>query len=1275
MKLDKEKRAEKALLKGKGKKRPFSRMSWSIYYYGWGCVVLCKLLLPASGNVGVRQSSWFTIGTSDNIRGGGNEKNKGEPVDSPLNTDEIYSNDTPQKYLVLGIDGGTESLRACLFDGRTGQRVGQACAVPYTTTHPHPGWAEQDPTDWYRALCQAIQGALQSAPVKDAAEAVAALCMDTTCCSVVALKADGEPLRPALLWMDQRAAKQTQQIVQDAAGDPALSLHGGKTLSAEWLTGKALWLRQNEFDTVWQHATTIGEYQDYLNFRLTGRMVASACNAAVRWHWRVDEAVCTTQDTEINRHPGRPMSLYEKIGLTELADKLPQICLPMGATIGGLTPQASADLGLPPNVPLIQGGPDAFVGMVGLGCLTPGQLCLITGSSHLLCAVIDNDASAAPAGLWGPYHDAPLPGIAFCEGGQSSTGSLLRWARALLRSSSNSSSSTSSNATLSYAEWDAEAALIAPGADGLLAIETFQGARTPVTDPLAKGALVGLTLSHRPAHIWRALLEAVCLGTRASVQALQESGHACTEIVLAGGSTHSPLWLQLHADVTGVPVVVCENTDAPLLGCAILAAVGVGLQPSVEVAVQKMVRVAKRIEPDPVAHAQYTQLYEQAYQPTVTKVRKISHALHAFHGGSQDNEASSEHSYSKVTISPSLLACDWGKMRQEVQRCWEAGAHRLHVDVFDGVFLQSPEAFTFGPDMVKVIYDSVRSLSQSQSSPSSPDKPWLDLHMCVQNPSRFVPVLAQVAPGQTFVFQWEAVPTISEATALIESIAEYGMQCGISINPSTPVDVILPLLDTGLVSVVDILAVEPGFGGQTMQPSVLHKVARLRQWLDSRSNLANIVSIMVDGGVNTETAGAIKQAGADILVSGSFLFCQDIARGMQSLLQSVHIDRVTKDPSCSQESSLGTSPLMKNSLVALLLRLLATPPGTTLLPKAHRSSRSFGPQHHGQSVWRGQNLLMGGSFSTLHANIPTKLAARRNKVDDMSAPVGRTRTGGRKMIFVGALLALASLAGMAKIGVLPEPLLTPAKGYIPYSDSYILQDIGATLLTGMLGYLFVEAVTMAADLQWLEPRDSRKIIHTLSAPLFMLFWPVFSPATGSQCFAALVPMINAVRLFKAATDESEMSLRQAISRSGEAREALGGPFIYVVLLATEILCFWRGSPAGLVALATLAAGDGLADLVGRRWGKSNPWQPGYPKSIAGSLAFCGAAWGASAGILAWMQYWDCLSAFDVGNVGVRLAVVTLAAAIMELLPVADDNYTVPLSAGIGAFLLLPVVSG
>ncbi|KAL7525217.1 hypothetical protein ACHAXR_000906, partial [Thalassiosira sp. AJA248-18] len=339
---------------------------------------------------------------------------------SSSSTTTSENNDNNKLDIVIGIDGGTESIRACCFDAHTGHVVGKSHAVPYKTTHPEAGWAEQSPEEWYANLCDAVRGALSSLPTStkggsggddcisslDYHYDIKALCCDTTCCSVVALSSPSnhhKPLRPCLLWMDARSAKQAAQIMEVArkyssGGDdddiddnnnnnmilqnfPELRVnsHGMGPISAEWLLPKAMWIKQNE-PQVWEDATVICEYQDYLNYRLTGEMVASSCNAAVRWHHDGREVLQdddgnngSDEDKDEQRHRGRPMKLYNALGMEDLAEKLPQKTLAMGDVVGGLTEEAASDLGLPVGTKVVQGGPDAFVGMIGLGTIHPHQ--------------------------------------------------------------------------------------------------------------------------------------------------------------------------------------------------------------------------------------------------------------------------------------------------------------------------------------------------------------------------------------------------------------------------------------------------------------------------------------------------------------------------------------------------------------------------------------------------------------------------------------------------------------------------------------------------------------------------------------------------------------------------------------------------------------------------------------------------------------------------------------------------------------------------------------
>lgn len=481
---------------------------------------------------------------------------------------------TGKQPFVIGVDGGTESLRAFVFD--LAGRPLAAHASAYETRFPGPAMAEQQPEDWWRALGEAVRGAVAAAGVDP--EAAIGFGLDTTCCTVVALDANGRALRPALLWMDVRAADEAALVA--ATGDPALAVNGAghDPVSAEWMIPKALWLKRHE-PAVYARAAMICEYQEYLTLRLTGRYAASGLSASCRWHWRDGE--------------GWPETLLAALDLGDLRGKWPGEVLPLGDTVGGLTPQAAAHLGLRAGLPVAMGGADAMVGMIGLGVAQPGDLALITGSSHLHLGLTPDMPHRK--GMFGAYRNAVYPGLNLVEGGQTSTGSVVAWFKRHFAPDTP------------WEALNAAAAAVAPGCEGLRALDHFQGNRTPWVDPHARGAFTGLSLNHTPAHLFRAILESVCLGTRVIVETFGDA-FALRRIVVAGGATRSPLWLQLHADTLQAPIEVTEVPDAPALGSAILAARAGGAFASVQEGIAAMVRTRETIEPDPATAPVYAEL-------------------------------------------------------------------------------------------------------------------------------------------------------------------------------------------------------------------------------------------------------------------------------------------------------------------------------------------------------------------------------------------------------------------------------------------------------------------------------------------------------------------------------------------------------------------------------------------------------------------------------------------------------------------------------------------
>ena len=503
------------------------------------------------------------------------------------------------RNFLIGVDGGTESIRAGVFDTK-GNPLAYA-STNYQTNFPYPGWAEQEPRDWWKALAVSVRKAVQDSGI--AAEQVSALAVDTTCCSVVALDDSGDPLRPALIWMDVRSANQAEQVAD--CEDPALRVNsnGKGPVSAEWMIPKALWLKQNEPE-IFESASTICEYQDYLNFHLTGRLVCSINNVSTRWHFDFLEGKTGSKRSI-------PKSLLEKLELADLAEKWPVEVIRLGEVIGGLTKEAAEHLALPVGLQVVQGGADAQIGMIGLGVVEPGSLALITGSSHLQLGLSEKPFHGE--GIWGTYADALLPGLHTVEGGQTSTGSVINWLKNMFGESD-------------YSSLNKDAQNLPPGSEGLIVQDHFQGNRTPHTDPRSRGAVHGLSLKHSRAHIFRASIEGVAFGSELIFESMRENGFYPENVVISGGATRSKLWLQIHADVSNVPITLTRNADAPLLGCAILSAVGAGFYQDIPSAVETMVQIESIVEPNAYHHDAYKPFLE-SYKKTYSALRNIRNNL------------------------------------------------------------------------------------------------------------------------------------------------------------------------------------------------------------------------------------------------------------------------------------------------------------------------------------------------------------------------------------------------------------------------------------------------------------------------------------------------------------------------------------------------------------------------------------------------------------------------------------------------------------------------
>jgi FGGY-family pentulose kinase len=502
-------------------------------------------------------------------------------------------------YLV-GIDFGTGGARVGIFD-REGTPV-VFHATEWETRHPRPGWAEQDPDEWWSCLVASTRAAMQRSGVSP--EEIAGISVDTTASTVLAMDQNDRHLRPALLWMDVRASDQARRL--QATGDPALKYSGFGEVSAEWGLPKALWIKENE-PKVYNNAKIICDCQDWLTHRLTGEWKASISIAAGKYF----------HDRDVG---GWPESLYEAVGAGDLLEKFPQDVLDLGTVVGGLRKEAAEELGLKAGTPVAEGAMDGYSGALGLGAVEPGKMALITGSSH---AMIGQAAQPIYGrGFWGAYTDALVPGQYTVEAGQVSTGSVVAWFKN--RFAKGATAEAEKRGVDPYDVLNEWARDVPIGSEGLVVIDYFQGNRTPYTDPLARGVMWGLSLSHGEGHVFRAIIEGICYGTEHIFRTMRGHDFEPRLNIVSGGPTNSELWMQMHADVSGVPISFTRVSEGPVLGSAMLAAVGAGIYPDIQTAAENMVHIERTLEPNEEAHEEY-KFYVDRYMETYPLMKDLMH--------------------------------------------------------------------------------------------------------------------------------------------------------------------------------------------------------------------------------------------------------------------------------------------------------------------------------------------------------------------------------------------------------------------------------------------------------------------------------------------------------------------------------------------------------------------------------------------------------------------------------------------------------------------------
>lgn len=498
------------------------------------------------------------------------------------------------KRFILAHDLGTTSNKATLFDDEG--RLVASTFSGYETAHPQPTWAEQNPDDWWRAVINATRELLSKSRV--APQDIAVIAFSGQMMGCLPVDAAGNPLRPCIIWADQRAVAQAARLDERVSEERVYRITGHR-ISPTYSASKIVWVRDNEPD-VFARAHKFLHVKDYIACRMTGAFVTDRSDASGMNLYDLERG--TWSDEILKAIDLDPHQLPEIHNSTDV--------------IGELTRDSAEQLGLTAGTPVVIGGGDGASAAVGAGAVMEGPAYNYIGSSSWI-------SFAAPRPIYDPgrrifnwAHMVPHM-FAPCGTMQAAGGSYQWLRRQVCCIEGREADETGEDV---YEIMNRRAAESVPGAHGLLFLPYLQGERSPHWNTKARGGFVGLQVTHTRADLIRATLEGISMNLWTILQSFLDANARIDEVILIGGGAKGELWRQILADIFGRPTLRPRLLDeATSLGAAIAGGVGIGLFRDFSI-VKQCTEIVDRHTPNPEAQAVYNRLYPiflQTYQDLV----------------------------------------------------------------------------------------------------------------------------------------------------------------------------------------------------------------------------------------------------------------------------------------------------------------------------------------------------------------------------------------------------------------------------------------------------------------------------------------------------------------------------------------------------------------------------------------------------------------------------------------------------------------------------------
>jgi sugar (pentulose or hexulose) kinase len=494
------------------------------------------------------------------------------------------------KPYILAIDNGTQSVRALLFDLQ-GNLVDKSQVAIDSYQSPQPGWVEHEPEAFWQALCQACHRLWASTSVPRSA--IAGVVITTQRGTTVALDQHGQPLRPAMIWLDQRRVEQTPKLKW--WWEAAFRLIGMRdTVKHFQKEAEANWIAQHQ-PQIWAQTDKYLLLSGYLNYRFTGRFVDSVASQVGYVPFDYKKGCwAPAHDWKWQAMPIKPSMLPELV--------------PAGTVIGKVDAAVALATAIPEGLPVIAGAADKACEVIGAGCLTPDIACLSYGTTATINTTTPRYLEATP---FIPPYQAAVPNHYNTEIQITRGFWMVSWFKEQFGLQEQQLAKARGVAPETL--FDELVNAVPPGAQGLM-LQPFWNPGIKVPGPEAKGAIIGFGDVHQRAHLYRAILEGLAYALREAKERIEKRGGAhITKVRVSGGGSQSDAAMQITANIFNLPCERPHLYETSGLGAAILAAVSLKLHPDFATAVRQMTRIGQVFQPEPVHARTYEQLYRRVY--------------------------------------------------------------------------------------------------------------------------------------------------------------------------------------------------------------------------------------------------------------------------------------------------------------------------------------------------------------------------------------------------------------------------------------------------------------------------------------------------------------------------------------------------------------------------------------------------------------------------------------------------------------------------------------